>query len=95
MINVLPALPTAWQTGSVTGLRARGGLEVDLAWKDGRATAATLHASVDGTHAIKPPPGRKIKTIRCGGKNVPLLSGERNFTVLTVEAGSTYELVFK
>ena len=50
-IEVLPALPTAWPNGSVTGLRTRGGFEVDMAWNGGRLTKIKIH-SVGGRMTI-------------------------------------------
>lgn len=45
-IELLPALPAAWPEGCVKGLRARGGLTVDLTWQDRRLVAAALHSEI-------------------------------------------------
>ncbi|MHC4402371.1 MAG: glycoside hydrolase family 95 protein [Planctomycetota bacterium] len=95
-IALLPAWPKeAWPTGHVKGLCARGGLEVDIAWQNGRATSAVLKAALDGRHVIRPPVDHKIARIRRGDRNVDLSRESDGTVLLPVEAEKTYELEFE
>ncbi|MBQ6090149.1 MAG: glycoside hydrolase family 95 protein [Lachnospiraceae bacterium] len=52
-IILLPALPDEWENGSVSGLRAKGGVTVDIEWKDRRMTRALLTPDFDGSYGVR------------------------------------------
>lgn len=89
-IHFLPALPKAWPRGSITGIRARGGVEVDLQWDGGRARTATVHAKLSGEHRLRAPNGQKVASVRGAA-----VKQEADGTVLVqLQAGRSYRIAF-
>jgi alpha-L-fucosidase 2 len=52
-IHLLPALPAAWSTGAVSGLRARGNAEVDMTWENGRIITANVRSFSQGMVTVR------------------------------------------
>ena len=75
-IHLLPALPKAWATGSVNGLRARGDFTVDIRWCNGQLDEATMRA---GKNAL-----RTIEVV-CNGKRKELNLAPGRTAVLSLE----------
>jgi alpha-L-fucosidase 2 len=97
-IAVLPAWPKdAWPTGSVEGLRARGGLQADLTWENGQPKSAVLTALADGTHTIRPPAGCRIASVDIvspgGGTNSSPTDGK--LAEVTLAKGARCEITFR
>ena len=52
-ISLLPALPVSWKDGSVSGLKARGGYEVSIAWKDGKMTSCEIKSTLGKPFTVR------------------------------------------
>ncbi|MEG1880599.1 MAG: glycoside hydrolase family 95 protein, partial [Oscillospiraceae bacterium] len=52
-INILPALPKSWESGSVIGLRARGGFTVSIWWEENKPKTVKITASKDGEIRVR------------------------------------------
>lgn len=91
-VDFLPALPADWADGRVTGLRARGGLTVDLTWSAGRPTSAAVHGMSDGEHLFRS--RRKFGTVTEAGRPVATSVQADGSIKLRVQRGRTYRIEF-
>jgi len=95
-IAILPAWPSqVWPTGKVHGLRARGGLEMDIAWKDSRAVTATLRAAIGGKHKIRPPKGHQVAEIALGDKSILVRPDNNGCVEVQLDARDTCQVFFR
>lgn len=81
-LSLLPALPKAWQDGSVTGLRARGGYGVDLTWAGGKLREAVIAAAFEG--AVRVRAGSALTIADSRGR--PVQAAQAGDGVITFEA---------
>jgi alpha-L-fucosidase 2 len=72
VIRLLPALPDAWSEGSVKGLKARGGFECDILWKNGKLTEAVIRSEKGGHVKVKYASDEFVIDLMPGGEYVYL-----------------------
>jgi alpha-L-fucosidase 2 len=74
-LALLPALPDAWPEGRVSGIRARGGFEISITWKDGALTGARVHSLLGGNCRIR---SRTPVVLRGGAELSPAIDENPN-----------------
>ncbi len=88
VVELLPALPKKWNTGSISGLRARGNFTVDVEWKNGKAVFAKIVAGDNGTLRLR----ENSRTL--GMKPDKEYTVENGIITLAVKKGEIVEIAF-
>ncbi len=94
VLRFLPALPSAWPVGSFRGLRARGNIEVDCTWREGKATEAMLRTHSDTRIELAAPAQQRIVRITQQGKAIRFPSGDAESARVELHAGEMYRVTF-
>lgn len=106
-LHLIPALPDVWPTGSVSGLRARGGFEIDdMKWKDGKLLTVTVRSVLGGNLRLRVPnamtvSGRELKKAKRTNQNPfyqteetpkPIISSQAQTTLPQLKETTLYDL---
>jgi alpha-L-fucosidase 2 len=110
-IHLLPALPDVWQTGSITGLRARGGFEiVAMEWKDAKLVKVVIKSAIGGNLRLRVPNelklvnGSTLKKVNGENKNpyyqtektpAPVISSNATIPTLKLKETFVYDIPTK
>ena len=95
VIAFLPALPPAWPDGSITGLRARGAITVDITWAAGKAVTALLRPNVDLDVRLRPPRGQQIVSVYKQSRQITVGKLPNGLSGLSLNRGEAYRVVFQ
>jgi alpha-L-fucosidase 2 len=90
-VHLLPALPSSWPEGNVTGLKARGGFEVNISWKKSALTGAQLKSLTGGELVLLTSVPVRIQ----GSKQTATKTDEGYVLRMKTEKGKVYAVLVK
>ncbi len=90
-IHLLPALPAAWNKGSVKGLKARGGFEIDMSWDNRALQSAGIKSLIGGKCIVR----TSVPIVIEGVNTVSERSGNSYITSFDPEKGKRYKVLVK
>lgn len=95
-VDLLPALPDIWANGSVSGLRARGNVDVSMKWSEGRLDQAelTAHSALESL-AVSYSGIASAKVVDSQGKAVKISKDGKDRISFTAAEGETYIIIFE
>ncbi len=106
-IHLLPALPGAWGKGKITGLRAKGGFEIDIEWDKGKLIKAVVKSSLGGNCRIRsyyPLKGKRLKQAKGNNPNAffvpaeikqPIINSDKQIEKLSLKTTYEYDVLTK